>query len=132
MIVDHRTYTLHPGKLKGFLELYETKGYPVQVRHLGEPVGWYTSHDIGPLNQIVHLWGYDDLQDRAARRAKLAADPGWQAYLAEAQPMFLSMENKILTSPPFVAGASPTLATGGKVTVGGDLERMMDQADERR
>lgn len=29
MIIDHRTYTLYPGKLKAFLEIYETKGYPI-------------------------------------------------------------------------------------------------------
>lgn len=30
MIVDHRTYTLYPGKLKAFLELYGSKGWPLQ------------------------------------------------------------------------------------------------------
>lgn len=103
MIVDHRTYTLLPGKLKPFLEIYERTGYAIQTRHLGRPLGWYVSHDIGPLNQIVHLWGYGDLQDRATRRAAMAADPAWQEYLLTAQPMFMAMENKILSSPPFLA-----------------------------
>lgn len=103
MIVDHRTYTLFPGKLRPFLDLYEREGYAVQTRHLGVPVGWYVGHDIGPLNQIVHLWAYADLGERAARRAALAADPAWQAYLAVAQPMFMAMENKILAAPGFWA-----------------------------
>ena len=101
MIIDHRTYTLHPGKLPQLLKLYQEKGYAVQTRHLGKPVGWYVSMDIGQLNQIVHMWAYDDLNQRAARRAAMQADPEWAAYLAEATPLLQRMENKILTAAPF-------------------------------
>jgi hypothetical protein len=101
MILDHRTYTLHPGKLPELLKLYETEGYPVQTEYLGKPYGWYVSHDIGELNQIVHIWKYTDLADREARRAKMAADPRWQAYAAKAMPLFQKMENKILRGTPF-------------------------------
>ena len=37
MIVDLRTYTMIPGRLNAWLKLYETDGYPIHVRHLGEP-----------------------------------------------------------------------------------------------
>lgn len=101
MIVDHRTYTLIPGKLPAFLKLYSEKAYAVQSKHLGMPVGWYVSMDIGELNQVVHMWQYEDLQDRADRRAKLASEPVWQEYLAEGLPMMQSMQNKILMPAPF-------------------------------
>ena len=101
MIVDHRTYTLHPGKLNGYLEIYRDRGLPLQRKHLGRNVGWYTSMDIGPLNQIVHLWAFDDLSDRAERRAALARDPSWPDYLKQAMPLVQSMENKILTAAPW-------------------------------
>ena len=39
---------------------------------LGPPLGWYISMDIGELNQVVHLWGYESLADRASRRG------GWR------------------------------------------------------
>lgn len=102
MIVDHRTYTLKPGTLKTYLELYEREGLPAQSRHLGRPLGWYTSMDIGPLNQIVHMWAYDDLADRGRRRAAMQADPEWQAFLAKAVQMIVTMENKILSPAPFM------------------------------
>ncbi len=102
MIVDHRTYTLRPGTIKDYVELYRKKGLPVQSRHLGQPLGWYVSMDIGPLNQIVHLWAYEDLADRARRRAALQADPAWQAFIAEAAKMIVQMENKILHPAPFM------------------------------
>lgn len=97
MIVDHRTYDVIPGKLNAYVELYKTQGWPLQKKYLGNCLGWYISMDIGSLNQIVHMWGYESLQDRAERRAKLAADPGWGAFLAQAMPMLQKMENKILT-----------------------------------
>jgi hypothetical protein len=103
MIVDHRTYTLHPGKLKEYVERYEKEGLPVQTRHLGQPVGWYTSTDIGALNQVVHLWAYESLEDRARRRAALAADPEWQALLVKQAPLIQTQENKILSPAPFMA-----------------------------
>ncbi len=101
MIIDHRTYTLYPGKMPAFLKFYEEKGLPLQREYLGEPVGWYVSMDIGELNQIVHMWGYEDLADRAQKRAELQANPAWGEYLKEAMPFMMKMENKILSAAPF-------------------------------
>lgn len=102
MIVDHRTYTLRPGMLPEYVRLYETIGYPIQARHLGRPLGWYTSSDIGQLNQVVHLWAYNDFADRALRRGAMLADPEWQAYVKQGTPLIMTMDNKILTSPAFI------------------------------
>lgn len=102
MIIDHRTYTLHPGKMKEYLAVYDSEGRELQWRHLGQPVGWYVSMDIGELNQIVHLWGYDSLEDRARRRAALQAEPEWQAFLARAMPLVRTMDNKILSAAAFM------------------------------
>jgi hypothetical protein len=101
MILDHRTYTLHPGKLNDYLRIYEAEGWSVQTEHLGMPYGWFVSHDIGELNQIIHVWKYEDLADRERRRAKLFADPRWQAYLPKVQPFMQSQANKILRGTPF-------------------------------
>lgn len=101
MIIDHRTYTLQPGKIGDFLKIYQEQGWPLQQKYLGDCAGWYVSMDIGPLNQVVHLWRYKDLNDRAERRGKLAADADWQAYLKAATPYLQTMENKILNAAPF-------------------------------
>lgn len=101
MIVDHRTYAVKPGRLNDYLKLYEAEAYPLQLKYLGRNVGWYTSNDIGPLSQVVHMWAYDSLADREARRNALAADPAWGAFLAKAMPMLDAMENKILRPTSF-------------------------------
>ena len=100
MIYDVRTYTFHPGKLPEFFKLYEAEGLPVQVKHLGNLFAYFQSH-IGTQNQILHIWAYDSLAEREARRAKLTADPAWQSYLARSQPLIMHMENRIMTAAPF-------------------------------
>jgi hypothetical protein len=100
MIVDERTYTLHPGKLREWMALYEKEGLPVQSRILGRLVGFFVT-EVGTLNQIVHLWAYDSFAERERRRAEMAADPQWQGYLAKVGPLLQKMENRILTPLPF-------------------------------
>jgi hypothetical protein len=101
MIIDHRTYWVKPGKVNDYLTLYQTEALPLQLKYLGHCVGWYVSNDIGPLSQLVHMWAYEDLADREARRAKLAADPAWPPFLERALPLLDRMENKILRPVPF-------------------------------
>lgn len=105
MIIDHRTYTTHPGKLNEFVKIYSERGFKIQSKYLGDCIGWYISMDVGELNQAIHLWRYKDITDRAERRKKMNADPEWQAYLVDAMPLLQKMENKIITAAPFYTQA---------------------------
>ncbi len=100
MIVEQRTYTLHPGKVPEYLRHYESEGMAIQTRILGRMVGYFTT-EIGPLNQIIHMWGYDSFEERSKRRAQMAADPGWKAYIAKIQPLIQTQETKILIPTSF-------------------------------
>jgi hypothetical protein len=99
-IVDFRVYAAHPGKLGTLLSVYENDALPLQLKHLGNCVGWYQS-DIGAQNEIVHLWGYADLNDRQQRRGGMQAEPGWGTYLAKGTALLQHMENWILRPAPF-------------------------------
>jgi hypothetical protein len=35
---------------------------------------------IGPLNQVVHLWRYDNLADMEKKRTARDADPAWGEF----------------------------------------------------
>lgn len=103
MIVDHRTYTLHPGKVEPFLELFEREGLPLYRQYCGKLVGYYVS-DSGTLNQVVHLWAYDSVEDRERRRANLYRDPRWTAFLGAALPLMVSQESRLLKPARFSPG----------------------------
>jgi hypothetical protein len=102
MIFDHRTYTCRPGTIKKHLAMYEEFGWPVQSKHLGQPI-LYAVTETGDVNSYVHVWVYRDATDRAAKRATLQADSEWIAFLkmsAEAGNL-VSQQNKILTPVSF-------------------------------
>jgi hypothetical protein len=100
MIVEERIYTLHPGTAPDYLAAYEREGFAVQKGHLGNLVGYFST-EIGPLNQIVHMWAYRDLKEREERRARLAADPQWKVYREKVRPFLNLQENKILVPARF-------------------------------
>ncbi len=106
MFLDHRTYTLKPGKLKAYLELYEREGLPIQRQHLGEPFGWFTT-EVGNVNQVVHMWLYSDLNERQRRRTAMLADPRWPSFSSQAGELLDTMENKILRAASFAPVAPP-------------------------
>ncbi len=102
MIVDLRIYTCQPNRMAEFVKLYETMAWELQKKYLGRCLGWYTTVE-GPLNRVVHLWAYDSQADREQRRAAMAADPAFQAYLAKAAELGVlqEMENRIVAPAPF-------------------------------
>ena len=102
MIFDLRIYTFKPGMQNAWLAMYEQHAYPIQLRYLGKPVA-FTTTEVGPLNQVVHLWAYADQAEREQKRNAMQQDPQWQAYLkmnTEAGYME-HMENRILRSTSF-------------------------------
>lgn len=103
MIVDHRVYTLYPGKVGPFLELFERDGLPLYLKYCGKLIGYYVA-ESGALNQLVHLWAYESVEDRERRRADLYRDPGWAAFLAVALPFVLTQESRLLTPTRFSPG----------------------------
>jgi hypothetical protein len=100
MIVEERIYTLHPGKVPEMVKLYGEEGLALQQKYLGKFLGYFTC-ETGNLNQVVFLWGYDSVDDRAERRDRMAKDPEWQAYLKKVVPLLQKQENKLLRPTAF-------------------------------
>jgi len=113
MFVEERIYTFHPGKLPEYLRLYTEEGMAIQTRYLPAMVGYYTS-EIGTLNLLIHMWGYEDLKQRSELRAKMQADPSWQAYVKKIQPLIQHQESRILNPTPFFAPKLEAMLKAGK------------------
>ncbi len=59
MLYEMCTYNLKPGAVAEFEKLF-ADAYPVRSRYSRLYGAWHT--EIGPLNQVVQIWGYDNLQ----------------------------------------------------------------------
>jgi hypothetical protein len=95
MIIDERTYTCFPGKLKHFLDIYEGRGKPIQWPILNDPLAMFVT-ETGMLNQVGIWWRFASVGDRGARRAALSAAPGWSEYMSDALQFLQCQENRIL------------------------------------
>ena len=93
--VEMRTYELKPGTANTYAALYLEEGFPIQKSHLGEPVGYYVS-EVGDLNQVIHMWRYDSLEQRTQKRTALFSDPAWLDYVSKIGPMVVTQKNMIL------------------------------------
>ncbi len=104
MIYEVRTYRLEPRSLPEVMKRFET-GYAIRKKHSELAAFLYT--EIGPLNQIIHIWPYEDMADRASIRAAAAKDDGWPPAIGE----FVTHQNSEVFIPsPF----TPTIAPAPK------------------
>ena len=108
MFYEIRTYRLKNGAIPDYLKVVGEEGIAIQKRHLGNLVGYFSS-EIGPINEIVHIWGFSSLDDRLARRGRLMADPAWRAFLPKIRDLIVTADTKIMTPAPFspLGGTEP-------------------------
>ena len=80
MIYEVRTYDVKPHSIpeveKRFGEAYEKRKKYSELAAF-----WHT--EIGPLNQIIHVWPYKDLEERARIRAAAVKDGAWPPKTSE-------------------------------------------------
>jgi len=100
MFYEIRTYRLKNGAIPAYLKVVEEEGIAIQKKHLGDLVGYFFS-EIGPINEIVHIWAFTGLDDRDARRGRLIADPAWQGFLPKIRDLIEVAENKIMKPATF-------------------------------
>ena len=99
-LYELRTYRAHVGKAAEWVAHF-TAALPAREKY-SQIVGLWTT-EVSQLNQVIHLWAYNDLNHRAEVRAKTPQDAEWKAFLAKAYPLLAHMESVILvptdTSP---------------------------------
>ena len=98
MIYEVRTYSLQPGTV-GEFESRFAKRHPLREKH--SKLGAFWHPEIGPLNQVIHVWPYEDLQHRAAVRAAMAKDTEL-AQLPGGRDFIVAQESEIMTPAPFM------------------------------
>jgi len=101
MLIDARTYQLQPNRLADFLADYPRLGLPVQRRHGGRLMGYFTTIS-GVLNQVVHYWQYENAGERESVRKAFSADPDWAKYTATNPGRFVRQDTQFLVPVPFL------------------------------
>ena len=99
-IYELRTYDVIVGKMSEVVHLYKTLGWPALAKHPPRLVSYFTG-DIGALNQLVHLWKFEDDADRRAFWAGVFGDPEFMAFAAQLRPLLAHQQNKLLMAAPW-------------------------------
>ena len=98
MIYEVRTYTLRPGTTAEFEERY-AKRLPLREKHSKLGAFWHT--EFGPLNQVIHVYPYDDLGHRTRVRVALAQDAERNA-MPGGGDLIVAQEAEIMNPAPFM------------------------------
>ncbi len=93
--VDHRIYTITLRKMPEFVDVFNRLAMPVLMETLGHPLGFFTSV-VGPQNQFIHLWAYDDLADYERRCRARDTHPAFPAYLAASGHLITAQETRLI------------------------------------
>jgi hypothetical protein len=96
MIYEVRTYMLKPGTV---VECEKRFAAALPHREKYSPLGAFWHTELGPLNQIIHVWPYESLQQRLEIRTQAAKDPNWPPKILD---LVEGMDSEIFLPAPFM------------------------------
>ena len=100
-VYEMRTYNVQVGKMAEVVKVYQEFGWPAIQKVGPEKLVGYFMSDVGALNQLVHLWKFDDDADRRKFWQTAYALPDFQAFGGKIRPMILCQENRLLQPAPW-------------------------------
>ncbi len=133
MIVEFRTYRLKPGTVATAEERF---GQALPARTRVSPLAAFWHTEVGPLNRIIHVWPYDNFEQRASVRSQKIE--GWPPNIRE---FVEEQQSEIFIPAPFSPKLEPrslgnlyeiriyTLAPGA---IPGQIERWSTAIDARQ
>src|SRR5271155_786350 len=101
MIIEMRTYTMRPGSIAEAEKRFGAS-LPVREKHSKLAAFWHT--EVGPLNQIIHVWTYDSFEHRAAVRAAASKEEGWPPAIRE---FVLEQQSEVFVAASFSPPLEP-------------------------
>ncbi len=97
MIYEVRTYRLKLRMVPQFLETFE-KAYENGRKQLS-PLAAFFYSEVGPLNEVIHIWPYENLAEREAVRAEATKTGVWPPDVTD---MIHEMKVEIFNPFPFM------------------------------
>jgi hypothetical protein len=102
-LYELRTYTLRVGAMAEAVKLYQEIGFPALQRGGQDKklVGYFQA-DTGMINQLVHLWKFEDDADRRAHWAAVYANKDFaEGFASKFRPLLMTQEVKLLQAAPW-------------------------------
>jgi hypothetical protein len=135
-LYELRTYTLRVGAMAEAVKLYQELGYPALQRGGQDKklVGYFQS-DTGTINQLVHLWKFEDDADRRAHWAAVYANKDFvEGFASKFRPLashHIRLQGGV--EPPTI-GPSPQSANDRDTRrqLGARLSRIFPQSGRYR
>ena len=101
MIYDFRVYTLKPGATADYRAGVKELSLPIRQRHGVALAGWYYS-DVGDLNQVTHIWAYNDLKHFKEGKDAVNADPEWTGtYIPRVRGLLVAQNTYLMNTAEF-------------------------------
>jgi hypothetical protein len=98
MIYELRTYTVKPGTLGDIVKAASTVSRDIRKDDFGKLEGYWLT-EIGPLNQVMHLWSYSNFEERAKLRGELAKNSRWTGeYIPLIRPLLVRQDIRLLNA----------------------------------
>ncbi len=102
-LYEMRTYTLRVGAMAEAVKLYSEIGFPALQKGCQDKklVGYFQG-DTDTINQLVHIWKFNDDADRRAHWASVFANKDFvEGFAAKFRPLVMTQEVKLLTPAPW-------------------------------
>ena len=106
MIIEMRTYQLKPATVPQFEERFATK-LPERMKLSPLAAFWHT--EVGPLNQVIHVWPYDSFEQRVHIRAEAISKGIWPP---NTQEFIVSQTSEVYLPAPFSPPLEPRTLGG--------------------
>jgi len=101
MIYEIRTYRVRVGSLP---EVEKRFGEAYEHRKKISPLAAFWHTEIGPLNEIIHVWPYENISERNRLRAEAVKTGSWPPKIAE---FIETMQSEIVVPFAFLPDLKP-------------------------
>jgi hypothetical protein len=102
-VYELRIYTFRVGTMTEAVKLYQEIGFPALQKgaHDKKLVGYFQA-DTGTINQLLHLWKFNDDADRRAHWAAVYANKEFvEGFASKFRPLVMTQEVKLLQEAPW-------------------------------
>jgi hypothetical protein len=103
MIYEICTYDLVPGSVP---EVEKRFGAAYEYRKKYSELAGFWHTDVGPLNEVIHIWPYKDLAELEKIKAQAGKDPNWPPkidFLVKTRFWAINLSNKTVDTSVVLA-----------------------------